>query len=138
MGWHWLEDAAFDAAFSNFIDEEAREKEMERREPLIKKIAERLAEIRREDEQEGFRRQARYEDGDDYYDHYDPTEDMEDAEREAYLAKEAIDKKVKAAQEQAEIDALEEELAALGARMARPYEHWNEEEALMAYQERDR
>jgi hypothetical protein len=138
MGWHWLEGKAFDDAFKNFVDEEAREKEMDRREPLIKNIAERLSAINKENEQEGWRRQARYEDGDDYADHYDPTEDMEDTEREAYLAQLAVTKKVKAAQEAAEVETLEEELATLGARMARPYEHWNEEEGLMAYLERDR
>lgn len=138
MSWHWLEDAAFDAAFKNFVDEEAREKEMERREPLIKNIVERLNEINRNNEQEGFRRQARYEDGDDYEDHYDPYEDMEDTEREAAVAKDALAKKIKDAKEQAEVDTLEEELAALGARLARKYEHWNEDEQLMAYMERDR
>jgi stalled ribosome alternative rescue factor ArfA len=33
---------------------------------------------------------------------------------------------------------VEELLGELGARMARPYEHWNEEEHLMEYAERDR
>lgn len=34
--------------------------------------------------------------------------------------------------------AVEELLHSLGARMARPYEHWNEEEHIMEYLERDR
>lgn len=33
---------------------------------------------------------------------------------------------------------IEEQLGLLGARMMRPYEHWNEDEAYMAYMERDR
>lgn len=33
---------------------------------------------------------------------------------------------------------IENRLKELGARMMRPYEHWNEDEAYMAYMERDR
>ena len=137
MGWRWLEGDAFDAAFHNFTDEEAREAEMDRREKEINQIAGRLDGIRRANEQEGFERQARYENDYDR-DNYDPFEDMEDDERAAALAEEALRKRVQAAQEQAEIDTLEERLAELGARMARPYEHWNEDERLMEYLERDR
>lgn len=135
MPWRWLEDAAFDEAFKNFVDDEAREKEMDRREKLIVPISARLDEIYQSIEQEGFIRQARHEDG-DYED--DPLEDLEDDEREAAVASMELQKQVRAAQQQAEIDTLEEQLAAYGARRARPYEHWNEEEGLMAYLERDR
>lgn len=135
MPWRWLEDDAFDKAFANFVDEEAREKEMDRREKLIKPISARLDEIHTSIEQEGFTRQSRYEDGD--YDD-DPYEDLEDDEREIAAAAAALQKQVRDAQQQAEIDTLEEQLAELGARRARPYEHWNEEEGLMAYLERDR
>lgn len=37
-----------------------------------------------------------------------------------------------------EIELIEDKLAAIGARMMRPYEHWNEDERLMEYLERDR
>lgn len=37
-----------------------------------------------------------------------------------------------------EIELVEDKLARLGARMMRPYEHWNEDERLMEYMERDR
>jgi hypothetical protein len=37
-----------------------------------------------------------------------------------------------------EIELLEDKLHAMGARMMRPYEHWNEEERLMEYLERER
>ena len=37
-----------------------------------------------------------------------------------------------------EVEIVEEKLARLGARMARPYEHWNEDERLMEYMERER
>lgn len=40
--------------------------------------------------------------------------------------------------EQAQIDLIETKLSELGARMMRPYEHWNEDERLVAYMERDR
>lgn len=36
------------------------------------------------------------------------------------------------------IRAIERELAELGARIMRPYEHWNEDERLMQYLESDR
>lgn len=48
----------------------------------------------------------------------------------------------KAAQQQAardaEIEIVEKMLDAMGARMMRPYEHWNEDERLMQWLERDR
>ncbi len=37
-----------------------------------------------------------------------------------------------------EIELLEDKLAAIGARMMRPYEHWNEDERIMEYMERER
>jgi regulator of protease activity HflC (stomatin/prohibitin superfamily) len=38
-------------------------------------------------------------------------------------------------EEELELEALEAELARHGARMMRPYEHWNEEEKYMEYME---
>lgn len=40
--------------------------------------------------------------------------------------------------EDLKIEVIEEMLAKMGARMMRPYEHWNEDEAYMEYSERDR
>jgi hypothetical protein len=37
-----------------------------------------------------------------------------------------------------EVEIVEEMLERLGARMARPYEHWNEDEQLVQWMERDR
>ena len=37
-----------------------------------------------------------------------------------------------------EIEWIEEQLRLLGCRMMRPYEHWNEDEKLMEYSERER
>ncbi len=42
------------------------------------------------------------------------------------------------AERDAEIEIVEAMLAQLGARMMRPYEHWNEDERLMEYLERER
>ena len=44
----------------------------------------------------------------------------------------------KEAERQLEIEIVEEKLERMGARMMRPYEHWNEDERYMEYQERDR
>ncbi len=40
--------------------------------------------------------------------------------------------------EDLEIEVVEEMLEKMGARMMRPYEHWNEDERYMEYMERDR
>ena len=130
MTWYWLEDTAFDAAFAS-LDEEAREVEMERRTPFINEIAARISSIRRANEAEGFLRQSRMEDG-DYEEDY--SEDLDDES----LARVELNQRIQAAKEDAELRTLEEALARLGARMARPYEHWHEEEKLMEYMERER
>lgn len=40
--------------------------------------------------------------------------------------------------ERAQIEFIEQQLTEAGARMMRPHEHWNEDEAYMAWAERDR
>ncbi len=42
------------------------------------------------------------------------------------------------AERRLEVELVEDKLERIGARMMRPYEHWNEEEALMEYLERER
>ena len=37
-----------------------------------------------------------------------------------------------------EIELIEDKLGKIGARMMRPYEHWNEDERYMEYSERER
>jgi len=117
VGWTWLEDEDID------------DDEMERRQPLIENVANQLAALRQTREQDGFLRQARIEDGS-----YDGPEFDSDEEEHRY----ELNQKLARARERAEEAALEQELADLGARMMRPYEHWNEDEAYMAYAERDR
>lgn len=61
--------------------------------------------------------------------------DFEDeAEQKYHQAVRRLARKLK----QAQLDTIEAELDTLGARLMRPYEHWNEDEAYMEYQERDR
>lgn len=132
MGWTWLEGAAFDEAFKDFSDEIEREHEMERRVPFIEIVVSRLTNQRTEQEQEGWRRQA---DIEEYgYDTSGPDEFDNDEEEAQFELK----RRLARAREKAEEQVLMDRLAELGARMMRKYEHWNEEEHLMAYLERDR
>lgn len=102
-------------------------------------------------EQDGFARQFDYEDG-----RFDPGEpyplrrEYDDgaegdaeytrdvAEYERSLAAVDYARRLADELEQAQIDLIETKIAALGARMMRPYEHHNEDERLVAYMERSR
>ena len=117
MGWTWLED------------EEIDDEEMERRQPLIENVAKQLAALRQDREQDGFLRQARIEDRGYNSPEFDSDEDAHYYE---------LNQKLALARRRAEEAVLEQELAALGARMMRPYEHWGEDEQYVAYMERDR
>lgn len=123
MGWTWKDDA-----FKG-LEDEAMEAEMERREPSVKMIAEELSNLREERERAGFERQAREEDG-----CFDEPEFDTDEEEAAFRLQQETRNELERARERA----LEEQLDKLGARMMRPYEHWNEDERLMEYLERDR
>ena len=106
------------------------------------------SQINHDEEQEGFRRQAAYE-GDGYEEDYDPRhcecEEGADTDPDELCVH---DRKALEFVEQAEAvaaegkrlrkDLIEAELASLGARPMRAYEHWNEDEAYMAWAERDR
>ena len=118
MGWTWLDDEDID------------DDEMERRQPLIENVANQLAALRQKREQDGWALQSRIEEG--RYEGPDEYDSDEDAHRHQ------LNQKLAVARERAEEEALEQELHALGARMCRPYEAWNEDEAYMAYAERDR
>ena len=127
MGWKWLEGKEFDEAFKAFPDEEAREAEMDRREKQLNRIAEWIDGIKQDQQNAHYERMSMEECG------YDPYEDDEEgAEIHALL------QKVDGARQDAELSTLYGALHDLGARMARPYEHWNEEERLIEYMERDR
>jgi hypothetical protein len=123
-----------------------------RDEAMAKALATRWSQLHNEAEQRSFLRTADYKEG--RYD-YDPYEDCEcevclvNVERDGNGAEiGGPDCLARKADEQAKLDAqaerdleveiVEEKLAPLGARMMRPYEHWNEDEHYMEYAERDR
>ncbi len=123
-----------------------------------KAIAFRISTIHSEDEQRGFRLQADFESGYSY----DPREDCEcefclsqnhdcdelgkdeccslcehpteltECSTQAAIDAEAMQKQ---ADKDLELELLHDKLQLLGARMMRAYEHWNEDEAYMQYQE---
>lgn len=64
--------------------------------------------------------------------------DCEDGYDMGPMREEARRERVLDAERRLEVELLEDKLAAVGARMMRPYEHWNEDERLMEYLERDR
>lgn len=113
--WTWIEDS-----------QEKTEEEMEEIEPLLNDLAAQWSTLHDANEQRGFRRQAAME-GEDY-DEPEP-EDEADAYRMQQL--DALRQRQHAAQ----VEAIEDALFAHGARMMRPYEHWNEDERYMQYME---
>lgn len=102
------------------------------------------------DEQDGWARQRQIEDGDDYGIEFPrrswyapgPEGDAEyktdEAACEAELKSYEDTRKAKNAMRDEQALYIEHRIEELGARMMRPYEHWNEDEAFMAYSERDR
>lgn len=118
--------------------------------PQADALARAWSQLQTQREQDGFDRQRAWEDGEgDGFDYplraeYDagPDGDVEYsrdvAAYEAGLASVDAARKLADELEQAQIDLIETKLSELGARMMRPYEHWNEDEALVAYMERDR
>lgn len=130
MGWTWKDNLDID------------EDEMDRREPAIKVIAERIHVIQQNREQSRFLQMAEDEEGrDPRWEYYQQVlDDAENDEEAAKVELEKYDTRQAALREveNIELRALEEQLGKLGARMMRPYEHWNEDERLMEYLERDR
>jgi hypothetical protein len=124
-------------------------------------LAKRITQMRHEDEQRMFMRMADEEEGR----YYDPSEDCEcdyclkrnhscnedgDGDTCAYCAivtdltecestrEERQRTLKKEAERDLEIELCEDKLEAIGARMMRPYEHWNEDERYMEWSERVR
>lgn len=92
-------------------------------------LANKWSELHFIQEQRHFARQSDIEEGRDCGPEFDtPEEEAEHEDRQ----------RVHRALERLEVELVEEKLAALGARMMRPYEHWNEDERYMEYMERDR
>ncbi len=121
-GWTWIDEDNED----NYAEEGTD------RTPILDDLARQWSNLHDTEERRGFDRQARFEDG-DYGPDYDTPEEAAQAEFEQRQRE-----TLRAARHDAEVRVIEEALARLGARMMRPYEHWNEDEAYMAYAERDR
>jgi len=127
MSWTWREDAGIAGT-----DEEIAS-EMERRRPLIDLVARQLSDLRREREQEGFLRQSYIEEHG-----HAPGEDYDADTPPEEIAAQAARLDLERRRRENDERFLEDELNRLGARMMRRYEHWNEDEKLIEYLERDR
>lgn len=122
--WTWLDEES----------EALTEEVMEARRSALDMICQRINAIETQREQTGWARQAAMENPGEYDGpDYDTPEEAEQA-NETWRMLQRIDRET----EDATLAALHRELNALGARMMRPYEHWNEDEAYMQYMERDR
>jgi hypothetical protein len=111
--WTWIEE-----------DSERSEEETDRLTPRLNALAEEWSAITQEIEE-------------DWY-YYEPDCDFEYCSRRHPCAE--CREELQADQQRREarevkLEIIEEMLARLGARMMRPYEHWNEDERYMEYQE---
>lgn len=95
----------------------------------VDELARRWSALHDEIEREGWDRQARRESGEDY---------APDDDEPGFAAKVEAQRRMRGELQARELEAIEELLAARGARMMRPYEHWNEDERYMEWSERDR
>ena len=110
-GWIW-------------IDEEVEHEE--HLVPRLNALAAEWSAITNEEESRRFRIQADIEDGNDYDFDEEESYTRADWEREQREHFETV---------QARLEVIETLLERYGARMMRPYEHWNEDERYMEYQE---
>ena len=117
-GWTWINE-----------NDERSEAEIEQITPTLDALAAEWSQLHDQEESEGFRRQAAYEDGDDPGDHFDTDEEYEAWKKQQRTRRESG---------RIRLEIVEEMLARHGARMMRPYEHWNEDESYMQYMECDR
>lgn len=123
-GWTW-------------IDDEVSEEQIDSLTPTLNALATEWSAITSQIEQQGWARQARFEDGD--YD--EPDCDEEDCSHRnpcSFCKSITEGKRQSQANIEVKLEIIEGLLEKYGARMMRPYEHWNEDERYMEYQERDR
>lgn len=100
-------------------------------------LAKKWSALQSAEEDRGFRRMAEYEDGGR---EIDTCEDCAACQRGDYSQCEQVlemNKRQAAlqAERELEIELIEDKLSAIGARMMRPYEHWNEDERYVEYME---
>lgn len=112
--WTWINE-----------DAERSEEKIERVTPLLDQLAHQWSTLHDLEEQRGFRRRAEVEDGSADYDFEDEADEYRGREME----------RLRFAQHETQVSAIEEALERHGARIMRPYEHWNEDERLMEYME---
>lgn len=117
-GWAWIDE-----------DADRTEQEVERLTPTLNALAAEWSQAHDAIEAEGFRRQSAIEDGDDPADYFDSEDERKEWEQQDRTRRE---------QQRMRLVIVEELLARHGARMMRPYEHWNEDERYMQYMECDR
>jgi hypothetical protein len=107
--WTWIDE-----------DAERTEEETERVTPLLDELAQQWSTLTAAEEQRHWRRQADEEDGGGY--DFDSDEEEEDFNRQQrkHFELHAL-----------RLEGIEAQLEHFGARMMRPYEHWNEDERYM-------
>lgn len=113
-GWTWIDDSSA---------EELTDAQMDARSNMLDSLARQWSELIDSAERRSFMRSA------DADDREMEPEEWEMVERHERLRQRQHDVQVKV---------LEEEMFALGARMMRAYEHWNEDERYMQYMEEGR
>ena len=97
-------------------------------------LAKKWSQLKTQEEHEGYRRQFECERGDGP----EPCEDCDaclndDFENCIYILDCIRTQNEYRAERDLEIELVEDKLEKLGARMMRPYEHWNEDERYMEY-----
>lgn len=100
-------------------------------------LAKKWSSLQSAEEDRGFRRQADYEDGGR---ELDVCEDCDACNAGDYSQCEQVKEMARKqavlrAERDLEIELVEDKLERIGARMMRPYEHWNEDERYMEYME---
>lgn len=126
-GWVFDEDCDTGDTGEGSADDEAAEIQFEIRTRIVQGLVNRWNELHAQIEEKSFRDR----DDDPYYDW---LENLEPEEQALALR----EKKIRDGALVAELHEIESRLSQYGARMMRPYEHWNEDEKYMEYMERDR
>lgn len=114
-GWDWIDDIAIS------------EEEMDARTPLLNELAQMWSDLHDRAERKRFARESDAENG------YDEP-DLDESEAGVYALRQQIHDE----QQDAQLRVIEDKIFHLGARMMRAYEHWNEDEAFVRYQECER
>jgi|ERR1035437_6750738 hypothetical protein len=111
--WIWIDE-----------DNTQSDEQIERITPLLNELAAQWSQITSAEEQRGFARQDAIENG-----------DGPDFDTDAELADYRVRESQRSDLQQLRLEGIELQLAHHGARIMRPYEHWNEDEQFMQYQE---